>query len=227
MVGGLIGSLMGGLATANATDATDATAPEHTGDAEPTLAVSYTWDNVQIGGGGFVPSIVFNRSEPNLFYARTDIGGAYRWNESDQSWIPLLDHVGWDDWGYTGVASLATDAVDPDRVYAAVGTYTNDWDPANGAILRSSDRGETWETSELPFKLGGNMPGRGMGERLAIDPNDNDVLYLGAPSGEGLWRSTDAGESWSEVGSFPNPGDYVLNPDDPWATRTTSSASPG
>ncbi|WP_322785072.1 xyloglucanase [Streptomyces profundus] len=209
----MVGGLLGGLATANASDATG---PEHGGDAEPTLAASYTWDNVQIGGGGFVPSIVFNRSEPDLFYARTDIGGAYRWNEADQSWIPLLDHVGWDDWGYTGVASLATDPVDPDRVYAAVGTYTNDWDPANGAILRSSDRGETWETSELPFKLGGNMPGRGMGERLAVDPHDNDVLYLGAPSGEGLWRSTDAGVTWSEVGSFPNPGDYVLNPDDPW-----------
>lgn len=112
------------------------------------------------------------------------------------------------------MVALASDAVDPDRVYAAVGTYTNDWDPTNGAVLRSADRGASWEKADLPFKLGGNMPGRGMGERLAVDPHDNDVLYLGAPSGHGLWRSTDAGVTWSEVTAFPNPGNYAQDPND-------------
>ncbi|MYW62669.1 xyloglucanase [Streptomyces sp. SID8379] len=177
-------------------------------------ADTYTWKNARIDGGGFVPGIVFNRSEKNLAYARTDIGGAYRWEQDTKSWTPLLDSVGWDDWGHTGVASLATDSVDPDKVYAAVGTYTNDWDPGNGAILRSADRGATWKKTDLPFKLGGNMPGRGMGERLAIDPHDNKVLYLAAPSGKGLWRSTDAGVSWSRVTAFPNVGNYQQDPSD-------------
>ncbi|MGW0462172.1 xyloglucanase [Streptomyces tendae] len=177
-------------------------------------ADSYTWKNARIDGGGFVPGIVFNRTEKDLAYARTDIGGAYRWQEESHTWTPLLDHVGWDDWGHTGVVSVASDPVEPDRVYAAVGTYTNDWDPTNGAVLRSADRGASWEKTDLPFKLGGNMPGRGMGERLAVDPHDNDVLYLGAPSGHGLWRSTDAGVTWSEVTAFPNPGDYAQDPGD-------------
>ncbi|MFH8530728.1 xyloglucanase [Streptomyces tendae] len=177
-------------------------------------ADSYTWKNSRIDGGGFVPGIVFNRTEKDLAYARTDIGGAYRWQEESHTWTPLLDHVGWDDWGHTGVVSVASDPVDPDRVYAAVGTYTNDWDPTNGAVLRSADRGASWERADLPFKLGGNMPGRGMGERLAVDPHDNDVLYLGAPSGHGLWRSTDAGVTWSEVTAFPNPGNYAQDPSD-------------
>ena len=38
---------------------------------------AYRWRNVEILVGGFVPGIVFNQSEPNLVYARTDIGGAY------------------------------------------------------------------------------------------------------------------------------------------------------
>ncbi|SDK64003.1 hypothetical protein SAMN04487820_110135 [Actinopolyspora mzabensis] len=185
-------------------------------EAESTAdSARYDWRNAQIGGGGFVPGIVFNRTEPGLVYARTDIGGAYRRDSGTAGrWVPLLDWVGQDNWGYNGVASLATDPVNPDRVYAAVGMYTNSWDPNNGAILRSKDRGESWEITELPFKLGGNMPGRGMGERLAIDPNDNSVLYLGTPSGNGLWRSTDHGKTWSEVGNFPNPGDYVADPSD-------------
>ncbi|MER6800340.1 WD40/YVTN/BNR-like repeat-containing protein, partial [Amycolatopsis mediterranei] len=72
----------------------------------------------------------------------------------------------------------------------------------------------TWQAAALPFKLGGNMPGRGMGERLAIDPNRNSVLYLGAPSGNGLWRSTDSGVTWAKVTAFPNPGNYAPDPND-------------
>ncbi|RKN38153.1 cellulose binding domain-containing protein [Streptomyces hoynatensis] len=232
-------ALTGGLLTASVSAAqADPPAVRAAATAATTAAEDYTWQNAAIGGGGFIPGIVFNRTEPGLIYARTDIGGAYRWDESGGRWIPILDHVGWDDWGHTGVASIATDPVDPDNVYAAVGSYTNDWDPENGAILRSSDRGETWQTTELPFKLGGNMPGRGMGERLVVDPNDNDVLYFGAPSGHGLWRSTDAGATWSEVASFPNPGDYVPDPSDStgyqsdiigvsWVTFDPDSGTPG
>src|ERR1043165_5899781 len=119
-------------------------------------ADTYTWKNARIDGGGFVPGIVFNRADKNLAYARTDIGGAYRWQESTKTWTPLTDSVGWDQWGHTGVVSLASDSVDPNKVYAAVGTYTNSWDPGNGAVLRSADRGASWQKTDLPFKLGGN-----------------------------------------------------------------------
>src|SRR5678816_2704231 len=94
------------------------------------------------------------------------------------------------DWNLTGVISIASDPVNTNNLYIAAGTYTNSWTTQNGAILRSTDRGATWQRTMLPFKLGGNMPGRGPGERLAVDPNRNSVLYLGAPSGNGLWRST-------------------------------------
>ncbi|WP_035748845.1 cellulose binding domain-containing protein [Glycomyces sp. NRRL B-16210] len=190
-----------------------ATLTAHSQEA-PAQAETYTWSNAAIAGGGFVPGIVFNETEADLIYARTDIGGLYRWQEGSQTWKPLLDWVGWDDWGYTGVVSVATDPVEPERVYAAVGTYTNDWDPNNGAVLYSDDYGESWGVAELPFKQGGNMPGRGMGERLAVDPSDNATVYLGTPSGNGLWKSTDYGHTWAEVASFPNPGNFVVAPGD-------------
>ncbi|MEO3929387.1 cellulose binding domain-containing protein [Micromonosporaceae bacterium B7E4] len=185
-------------------------APASAAAAEP-----YSWKNVRIDGGGFVPGIVFNPTERNLIYARTDIGGAYRWEQSSQSWTPLLDWVGWDRWGWNGVLSIATDPVQTNRVYAAVGMYTNDWDPNNGAILRSTDKGNTWQAYQLPFKVGGNMPGRGQGERLAVDPNRNSIVYYGAEGGNGLWRSTDHGVTWAKVGNFPNPGNYAQDPSDP------------
>jgi xyloglucan-specific exo-beta-1,4-glucanase len=195
----------------------------------------HTWKNVQIVGGGFIPGVVYSRAEPGLVYARTDIGGAYRLDTSAGKWLPLTDSLGWDDWNLTGIVSLAADPQDANRVYLAAGTYTISWTTQNGAILRSSDRGATWERTMLPFKLGGNMPGRGAGERLAVDPNNGNVLYLGAPSGNGLWRSTDRGVSWTKVTSFPAPGTYTEGSDEYlgdmqgvyWVTFDPRTGTPG
>src|SRR4051794_38237566 len=155
------------------------------GTASAAVADPYTWKNVRIDGGGFVPAVVFDPGEKNLIYARTDIGGAYRWNEAGQSWTPLLDWVGQDNWGYNGVLSIAPDPVDTKRVYAAVGMYTNDWDPNNGAILRSSDKGNTWQATTLPFKNGGEKPRPGGGGRPPPGPHKNQKKGVAPRGGHG------------------------------------------
>src|SRR5262245_58731884 len=76
-------------------------------------AQPYNWKNVVINGGGFIPGIVFSPREPNLIYVRTDMGGAYRWNQGTQSWTQLLAGIAHDDWSSTGVESLAPDPIDP------------------------------------------------------------------------------------------------------------------
>ncbi|WP_229257251.1 GDSL-type esterase/lipase family protein [Duganella callida] len=43
-------------------------------------AAQYAWDNVSIGGSGFVSGLIASKTEPGLIYARTDVGGAYRWD---------------------------------------------------------------------------------------------------------------------------------------------------
>ncbi|HKF49457.1 MAG TPA: xyloglucanase [Terracidiphilus sp.] len=169
----------------------------------------YQFQNVDIGGGGgFITGIIFSTAQPGLVYARTDIGGAYRFDQGSGSWVPLLDWVSYPDWNLSGVESIAIDPEKPHRVYLAVGTYTNNYSSQNGAILRSENDGHTFKRTDLPFKVGSNMPGRGMGERLAIDPNNDRVLYLGTRSGNGLWRSTDGGSTWAQVASFPDTGPY-------------------
>ena len=168
----------------------------------------YNWNGVAIVGGGYVPAVVFSPAQQGLIYARTDMGGAYRWDPTNSKWLPLTDWVGFDDWNFLGIESIAADPKDANRVYIAAGTYTNSWTSMNGQILRSSDCGDTFERFDLPFKVGGNMPGRNMGERLAIDPNLTSTLYLGTRSGNGLWRSQDSGATWSKVTSFPSGGNY-------------------
>ncbi|GAB2583900.1 RICIN domain-containing protein [Streptomyces capparidis] len=172
------------------------------GGAQSTAAAGpYVWKNVQVVGGGYVTGLVFNPREKGLLYARTDMGGAYRWDTAAKQWVPLTDWLGEKDWNLLGIDSVATDPVDPARLYLATGTYTNDW-AGNGAILRSTDRGRTFKRTDLPFKLGANEDGRGAGERLAINPAENGTLLLGTRK-NGLWRSTDHGVTWSQVSSFP------------------------
>ncbi|MEU3445627.1 RICIN domain-containing protein [Streptomyces thermolilacinus] len=161
----------------------------------------YVWGNAQVVGGGYVTGLVFNPREKDLLYARTDMGGAYRWDTAAEQWIPLTDWLGEKDWNLLGIDSVATDPVDPERLYLGAGTYTNEW-AGNGAILRSTDRGRTFERTDLPFKLGANEDGRGAGERLVVDPADNGTLLLGTRK-NGLWRSTDHGVTWRQVSSFP------------------------
>lgn len=58
------------------------------------------------------------------------------------------------------------------------------------------------------------MPGRGTGERLAVDPKNSNIIYFGARSGKGLWKSTDGGASFNKVTSFTNVGTFAPDPSD-------------
>lgn len=170
--------------------------------ANPPASTPYVWKSVQMVGGGFVDGIVFHPGEKGLRYCRTDIGGAYRWDDAAHAWQPLLDWLPLEDVNLMGVEAIAVDPENVDRLYLACGMYTNATSP-NAAILRSDDRGKTFKRADVPFKMGGNEDGRGNGERLMVDPNDGDVLYFGSRH-NGLWRSTDRAVTWAHVESFPN-----------------------
>jgi hypothetical protein len=165
---------------------------------------------VAIGGGGFVSGIVASPIEKNLFYARTDVGGAYRWDETNKKWTALTDWIGSDETGLLGVEAIAVDPKTPGKVYMTCGTiYFNQAADGYGksAFLRSADYGKTWERvttwddATKWFFVHGNGMGRGNGERLAIDPNNPDVMFYGSRR-RGLWRSVNNGTTWAHVDGF-------------------------
>jgi hypothetical protein len=180
-----------------------------------TPTVSYQWKNVQIIGGGLVSGIVFHPTAEGVCYCRTDMGGAYRRNKMTMKWEPLLDWLSYEDVNLMGVESIALDPSDPDRVYLACGTYTSPTTP-NGAVLYSENQGRTFQRTDLSFKMGANEDGRGNGERMAVDPNNGDILYLGTRHA-GLWKSENGAKSWKRVERFPdiseNPPENMLDPD--------------
>jgi hypothetical protein len=171
-------------------------------------AQTYSWSNVAMGGGGFVSGIITSKTEANVMYARTDVGGAYRWDNANGKWIPLLDWNSTSQTGYQGVESIALDPSTAGRVYMLVGTsYFNS---GQTAILKSNDYGSTFTTTVITsqFQAHGNGMGRQAGERLAVDPNNPNILFCGTRL-DGLWKSTNAGSTWSRVWTGSSGTDIV------------------
>lgn len=163
-------------------------------------ASAYNWNNVAMGGGGFVSAVIPTNTQ-NVVYARTDVGGAFRWDSANTRWIPLLDWAADDQTGYLGVESLAVDPKNAANIYLSVGI--NYFNGGKSAILRSTDYGATFTTVDVTsqFKVHGNGMGRQNGERMVVDPGSSNVLYVGT-RWNGLFKSTNSGASWSQVGSL-------------------------
>jgi len=158
-------------------------------------APSYSWTNVRIVAGGYITGLYFHPTEQNLMYARTDIGGAYRWGPNDSQWEPLLDFTSRANNNWAGVEALGLDPTNANKLYLAVGEYDASW-AGNGAMLISDDQGASFTTVPLSFKNGSNEPGRGTGERIAVDPNLPSTVYFGTRDA-GLQISTDSGLAWT------------------------------
>ncbi|MBW4650074.1 MAG: hypothetical protein KME06_15500 [Kastovskya adunca ATA6-11-RM4] len=175
------------------------------GKAEVTNAQRYRSDarlgalNVALGGGGYVTGIYLHPRQQDLIYIRTDIGGFYRWDAKEQRWIALTDHFPLAKSNYYGGEALALDPNDPNIVYIAAGKYL--W-AEPGTIFKSTNKGQTWTKLNLDLHMGGNQDKRWLGERLVVSPFDSQLLFFGSRR-DGLWKSSDAGKTWSSVKDFP------------------------
>ncbi|WP_207911079.1 WD40/YVTN/BNR-like repeat-containing protein [Roseateles saccharophilus] len=154
------------------------------------------WANVKWGGGGYVPGLIFHPKTQDVLYARTDVGGAYRWNVGTSSWIPLSDGLGVTEGQYRGVESIAVDPTNDQRVYM-VADMSISANPT-AKLYISNNRGNSWTSVNLPFSAGGNNNGRAIGERLAVDPTNPTILFYASRTA-GLWKSSDSGQTWSQT----------------------------
>ncbi len=172
----------------------------------PASAQSYTWQNVKIGGGGYVPAIISHPGQQGLFYARTDVGGAYRYNSATSTWTQLLSALPASQGGLNGVDAIAIDPNNTQMLYLVGGGSATQ---CCGMVAISSDQGANFNIVSLNFPVNGNGSGRNVGERLQVDPNSGNILFYGTANTSGnsatngLWKSTNGGWGWSKVTSFP------------------------
>ncbi len=124
--------------------------------------------------------------------------GVYRSDDGGESWT----HLGLVETRH--VAEVRVHPEDPDVAWVAA--QGNLWKPTpERGVYRTTDGGETWRKTLYVDTLTGATD-------LAVDPRDPSVLYAatyqrlrrtwgfnGGGPGSGIWKSTDGGESWTEL----------------------------
>lgn len=192
-------------------EALDTTPPVALSQAgKPVMDEAYRWAPVAVGGGGFISGLSMDPTG-KTFVIRADVYGGYIWDKKENRWqqlatagtMPAADRV--QDGIATGAYEVAVAPSRPDRLYMAI----------HGQVYRSDNRGKAWVLASAgnPFPLtwDANSEWRLYGPFLAVDPQNPDVVLLGTP-GNGVWRSADAGASWTRVTSLPTNVDRRPDP---------------
>lgn len=98
--------------------------------------------------------------------------------------------------------------VDKDGYLPSPRTLWNAWKNKSTLTGKVINPTSNW-TSIGPATHGtnsGSLPGQGRVNAVAVDPNNEDIWYVGAPAG-GIWKSTNAGSSWVNLfDDFPQIG---------------------
>jgi photosystem II stability/assembly factor-like uncharacterized protein len=204
-----------------------------------------TWEHLGLRDGEQIPSLAVAPHDPNRLFAAVlghpygpnEERGIYRSTDGGATWKRVL----YKDLN-TGGSDVAIDPLRPNVVYAALwesrlGPWEdgNEYNGTHGGLFKSTDGGDTWHpvTKGLPDDL--------VQIQVAIAASQPNRLYAtvstthdgGYESGEGLgvYRSDDAGESWTRATDDPRPamkiggGDLPIPAVDPKNPDVVYSAS--
>jgi len=189
------------------------------------ISSTMEWGTVKIGGGGFVSGIVTGKE---AMYARTDVGGAYKYNYDTESWEQLLGFINEADRGLLSVDAMAIDPTDDNTVYFLCGCAY--FSAEKTVIFKTTDGGKTFKEINVTnlIKVMGNGDGRQCGESIAVDPDNPDIIYAGGDvtsdenSKSALIKSTDGGETWEAVKGYDDLG--LFDSTTKWPTWTDNIA---
>jgi len=123
------------------------------------------------------PQVLFAGSERGLY--RSDDAGA-RWSFIDSALNPYY------------IWSLGIDPVEPEVMFAGTGT------PTPATVFRSIDGGKSWERRPVEVAAECENVGVPRVTGIAIDPEDRRNIWMGLEV-DGARRSTDRGDTWSQV----------------------------
>ncbi|WP_456438195.1 WD40/YVTN/BNR-like repeat-containing protein [Psychroserpens sp.] len=168
-----------------------------------------SWENISDGFfGGSIGAITVSKSDPNVIY----VGGGEKTVRGNVSsgygiWKSVDAGKTWTSAGLKNsrhVPRIAVDPTDHNVVYA--GVLGNIYKPTQDrGIYKSIDGGKTWKKTLFANEQAGVVD-------LLIDPTNSRILYAStwrvqrtpyslSSGGEGsaLWKSTDKGETWTEI----------------------------
>lgn len=121
-------------------------------------------------------------------FAAIGTGGVWLSDDLGQTWRPITDDL---PTTVVGAVAYSPAGGESGTVAVVTGEHTFGGAAYTGiGVWYSRDLGETWRRAAGP-------PDGALGFAIEVDPSDPTVLY--AATGNGLWRSTDAGASYTDV----------------------------
>ncbi len=173
-----------------------------------------SWENISDGYfGGSIGAVAVSEWDPNVIYVgggevtvRGNVSsgnGMWKSVDAGETW----EHIGLADTKH--IPRIRIHPKNPDLVYVAALGHLYGPNDERG-VYRSQDGGKTWEQVLFANENAGACD-------LILDPNNPRVVYattwriLRTPyslesggEGSGIWKSTDAGDTWTEI--THNPG---------------------
>jgi photosystem II stability/assembly factor-like uncharacterized protein len=171
------------------------------------------WEELSVGEPydvGFVRTIAINPTNNNNYL----LGGTFYDGQILSGGVMRTtdygDHFSLEISGITShtIMDLVFDPKNENTIY--VGTIYG--------IHKSVDGGLNWRPINSGLPIGASTWDDTIISQIVIDPYDSNVLYA-AISGDGFFKTTDAGDSWTEINTgiiLPsNPTSLVINPQKP------------
>jgi hypothetical protein len=192
------------------------------------------WKNLPLGGGGWVTGLDIANDASKV--CKTDAYGAYYWNQASSTWEQVVNSVSMAPVGVTGpIGSFGNGGAGVDAgvweirigptnsslvwmIYQIIGK------PRHYQLYKSTDKAKTWSLPASPFVfvaddhfyaggcIANGNSARMTNEKLAIDPNNEEVVYFGLPEGAlaqhfesgGAYVSRNGGRTWIKLTDIPN-----------------------
>ena len=175
-----------------------------------------TWMHLGLVDGEQIPAIAVDPRDPNRVFAAV-LGhpygpsaerGIYRSTDGGKNWQKVISKD-----ENTGGSDVEIDPSNPDVVYASMwevreGPWEdgNEFNGAGGGLFKSTDGGSTWHA------LSNGLPKDLSQIYVAIAPSDSHRLYATLSTAAGklsVYRSDDAGDSWSQITDDPRPAGRI------------------
>jgi hypothetical protein len=208
------------------------------GSASTVVIPATLFTHVQIGGAGAITGISSVPSA-NLLLVRTDQYGCYK-STSNSQWSELIttasmppDAVLNADGGPASPANGAS-GMGCEELVADPTTTSNLWVLFQSSVFFSSNSGATWSPTCYPaqsLNLVNTSPQKGMGHKIAVDPANSDIVYMGTYAGP-LELTVNQGSTCSAVSGPATPtsvggngGGYLIAFDTSGGTTTSCAGS--
>jgi photosystem II stability/assembly factor-like uncharacterized protein len=165
------------------------------GAIDASLFSGLRWRSLGPSRGGRSIAVAGSASRPHEYYFGATGGGLWKTTDDGITWRPVSDTS----FKTSSVGAVAVAESNPDVVYAGMGEVALRGNVIQGdGVYRSADGGRTWSHVGLDKTMA-------IG-RIRVHPSNPDVAYVaalgdpyGANSERGVFKTVDAGKTWTRV----------------------------